>query len=396
VPLTRTVHGLDTLDPALPHADPASGSAASGSAVDGNPVDVERVRQRVDGALSGFLDRRQATLEAISPRLLPVAATLRDFLLDGGKRLRPAFCYWGWRGAGGGADEEGVVAAAAALELLQAGALIHDDLIDRSDTRRGLPSVHRRFQSLHAAGGWRGDGARYGEAGAVLLGDMLLMWSDELLGDCGLDRDAVRRAKPLFDLMRTEVLAGQYLDVLEPAARGEGPDDADPIERARTVIHYKSAKYTIERPLQIGGLLAGADPALVAAYGAFGLPLGEAFQLRDDLLGVYGDPAVTGKPAGDDLREGKRTLLVAETLATCTGSDARLLDELLGAPGLGPREIAVLRSAITRSGAPDRVEARITALLHESLTALDDAPVQSPTARHTLHRLAAAATARRY
>jgi len=401
VPLTRTVHGLDTHGLDTLDAPGPGAAAAAADPVDANPVDVERLRQRVDGALTGFLDRRQATLESISPRLLPVAATLRDFLLDGGKRLRPAFCYWGWRGAGGGADEEGVVAAAAALELLQAGALVHDDLIDRSDTRRGLPSVHRRLQSLHAAEGWRGDGARYGEAGAVLLGDMLLMWSDELLGDCGLDREAVRRAKPLFDLMRTEVMAGQYLDVLEPAACGEDANSedansADPIERARTVIHYKSAKYTIERPLQIGGLLAGADPALVAAYGAFGLPLGEAFQLRDDLLGVYGDPAVTGKPAGDDLREGKRTLLVAEALATCGGADARLLDELLGAPGLGAREVSMLRSAITRSGAPDRVEARITALLHEALTALDDAPILAPAARRVLHRLAAAATARRY
>ena len=396
MPLTRTAHGLDTHGLDTLDAPGPGAAAVAADPVDANPVDVERLRQRVDGALTGFLDRRQATLESISPRLLPVAATLRDFLLDGGKRLRPAFCYWGWRGAGGGADEEGVVAAAAALELLQAGALVHDDLIDRSDTRRGLPSVHRRLQSLHAAEGWRGDGARYGEAGAVLLGDMLLMWSDELLGDCGLDREAVRRAKPLFDLMRTEVMAGQYLDVLEPAARRAEPGDGDPIERARTVIHYKSAKYTVERPLQIGGLLAGAGPALVAAYGAFGLPLGEAFQLRDDLLGVYGDPAVTGKPAGDDLREGKRTLLVAETLATCSAADARLLDELLGAPGLGRAEVEALRSAITRSGAPERVEARITALLHEALTALDTAPIISAAARRTLHRLAAAATTRRH
>ena len=376
--LTRTAQALDAL-------------AAQGSP--GNPVDEEQLRQRVDTALNRFLDRQDAALSAISPQLAPLAVALRDFLLDGGKRLRPAFCYWGWRGAGGGAGEDGAVAAAAALELLQASALVHDDLIDRSDTRRGLPSVHRRFEALHAAEGWRGDGAQYGAASAVLLGDMLLCWSDELIWDCGLDRDAVRRAKPLFDLMRTEVMAGQYLDMLEPAAAWTGDD---PIERARTVIHYKSAKYTVERPLQIGGLLAGADPALTAAYGAFGLPLGEAFQLRDDLLGVYGDPAVTGKPAGDDLREGKRTLLVAETLASCSAPDARLLEDLLGSPDLGEREVALLRSVITRSGAPDRVEGRITALRHESLTALDRAPLLDPEARRVLHRLADAATARRY
>ena len=384
MPLTRTAQPLD------PAAD-------AGGPV-GNPVDEERLRQRVNTELVRFLDRQDAVFSAISPQLAPVTTTLRDFLLDGGKRLRPAFCYWGWRGADGSACEVGAVAAAAALELLQASALVHDDLIDRSDTRRGLPSVHRRFEALHTAEGWRGDGAQYGVAGAVLLGDMLLVWSDELIWDCGLDREAVRRAKPLFDLMRTEVMAGQYLDMLEPAAAWTGGDPigGDPIERARTVIHYKSAKYTIERPLQIGGLLAGASPALIAAYGAFGLPLGEAFQLRDDLLGVYGDPAVTGKPAGDDLREGKRTLLVAEALSSCPAADARLLEDLLGDPELGARQVELLRSAISRSGAPERVEARITALLHEALAALDEAPIADPEARRVLHRLADAATARRY
>ncbi|MHA6759296.1 polyprenyl synthetase family protein [Streptacidiphilus sp. PAMC 29251] len=357
----------------------------------GSPVDEERLRSRVDAALARFLDRQDAVLAAISPELAPVAEAVRE-LVRGGKRLRPAFCYWGWRGAGGGAADEGAVTACAALELLQAAALVHDDLIDRSDTRRGLPSVHRRFESLHARQGWRGDGAQYGAASAVLLGDLLLVWCDELVWDCGLDLAAVRRAKPLFDLMRTEVMAGQYLDLLEPASAAA--DGA--IERARTVIHFKAAKYTVERPLQIGGLLAAAEPALTSAYAAFGLPLGEAFQLRDDLLGVYGDPVLTGKPAGDDLREGKRTLLVAEALAHCGSADARLLDELLGAPDLDQPRLELLRGAITRSGAPDRVEARITRLLTEALTALDAAPLADPKARRVLRSLADAATARRY
>ena len=356
-----------------------------------SPVDEEHLRTRVDAALARFLDRQEAVLAAISPDLLPVADAVRD-LVGGGKRLRPAFCYWGWRGAGGDASDERAVAACAALELLQAGALVHDDLMDRSDTRRGLPSVHRRFEALHTDRGWRGDAARYGTATAVLLGDLLLVWCDELLGDCGLDPAAIRRARPLFALMRTEVMAGQYLELLEPAApRPEGA-----VERARTVAHYKSAKYTVERPLQIGGLLAAADPALTSAYAAFGLPLGEAFQLRDDLLGVYGDPVLTGKPTGDDLREGKRTLLVAEAEAYCTAADARLLDDLLGAPDLDEAGLARLRGVITRSGAPERVEARISRLLGEALAALDDAPLADPAARRVLRRLADASTARRY
>jgi geranylgeranyl diphosphate synthase type I len=320
---------------------------------------------------------------------------VREFVA-GGKRLRPAFCYWGWRGAGGAAGDAGALAACAALELLQACALAHDDLIDRSDTRRGRPALHRSFESLHRGSGWRGDAAQYGAATALLLGDLLLVWCDALLWDCGLDRDAVRRAKPLFDLMRTEVMAGQYLDMLEPAAGWQDPHPDAALERATTVIHFKSAKYTVERPLQIGGLLAGADPALTEAYAAFGLPLGEAFQLRDDLLGVYGDPLLTGKPAGDDLREGKRTLLVAETLAGCSAADARLLDDLLAAPERDERQAELIRTVITRSGAPERVETRIGALLRESLVALDAAPLADPEARRVLRRLAAAATTRRY
>jgi geranylgeranyl diphosphate synthase, type I len=357
----------------------------------GSPVDEERFRPRVDEALARFLDRQDAVLAAISPQLLPVAATVRDFV-RGGKRLRPAFCWWGWRGAGGDSGDESAVAACAALELLQASALVHDDLIDRSETRRGRPSVHRRFASLHADRGWRGDGERYGTASAVLLGDLLLAWCDELLWDCGLDLASVRRARPLFDLMRTEVMAGQYLELLEPAA----PERDGAVERARTVIHFKSAKYTVERPLQIGGLLADADPALTSAYGAFGLPLGEAFQLRDDLLGVYGDPVLTGKPTGDDLREGKRTLLIAETLARCTPSEARLLDDLLGSPDLDEPRLRLLRGVITRSGAPERVEARIDRLLREALAALDAAPLVDPEARRVLRRLADAATTRQH
>ena len=373
---------------------PVDVTAALPSESSGNPVDREGLRVRVNAALAEFMDRQQMLLAAISPQLSEVSSALHDFLLDGGKRLRPAFCYWGWRGAGGSAGADGIVAAAAALELLQASALIHDDLMDRSDTRRGLPSVHRRFEALHRTSGWHGDRGQYGTAAAVLLGDMMLCWCDELFLRCGLDPAAVLTAKPLFDLMRTEVMAGQYLDVLEPVAGDSMGDGA--ADRARTVVRYKSAKYTVERPLQLGALLAGAAPTLVEAYSAFGLPLGEAFQLRDDQLGVFGDPAVTGKPAGDDLREGKRTLLVALAMESCSPSDARRLDDRLGAPDLAPAEVEQLRGIIARSGAAERIEERIDALLGQALAALDTAPLSDGHARAALRALATAATARRY
>ncbi|MFB7129310.1 polyprenyl synthetase family protein [Kitasatospora sp. NPDC056273] len=379
---------------ALSAATSAAGNAASSAA---NPMDVEDVRTRVNAALAAFMDGQSVLLDKISPQLAPAADALRDFLLDGGKRLRPGFCYWGWRGAGGpaaGATGEAIANAAAALELLQASALVHDDLMDRSDTRRGLPSVHRRFEALHRDSGWRGDREQYGASAAVLLGDLLLIWCDELFLRSGLEPAAVLAAKPVFDLMRTEVMLGQYLDVLEPVA-GDSTDEGA-LERAQTVLHYKSAKYTIERPLQVGALLAGAGPELVEAYGAFGLPLGEAFQLRDDLLGVFGDPAVTGKPAGDDLREGKRTLLVAHAMRGLPAADARHLDERLGAPDLAAPEVAELRGLVARSGAPELVERRIEELMRQSLAALEAAPLADERARTVLLALAEAATVRKY
>jgi geranylgeranyl diphosphate synthase type I len=359
-----------------------------------SPIDVEAVRERVNAALAEFMDGQSTLLDKISPQLVPATAALREFLLDGGKRLRPAFCYWGWRGAGGAADAPGIAEAAAALELLQASALVHDDLMDRSDTRRGLPSVHRRFEGLHREAGWRGDREQFGASAALLLGDLLLIWCDELFGRCGLPSERVRAAKPAFDLMRTEVMVGQYLDVLEPVA-GDSADEGA-VDRAQTVLHYKSAKYTIERPLQVGALLAGAPPELVAAYSDFGLPLGEAFQLRDDLLGVFGDPAVTGKPAGDDLREGKRTLLIAHAMRGLSPADARHLDARLGAADLDPAEIPALRDLVARSGAADAVEQRITDLMRQALTALDAAPLADGPARGVLLSLAEAATARKH
>jgi len=189
-----------------------------------------------------------------------------------------------------------------------------------------------------------------------------------------------------FDTTRSEVIAGQFLDV-SVQARG-----ASDVEQAMRVLRYKSAKYSIERPLHVGAALAGGSAEVLDALSRFGLPLGEAFQLRDDLLGVYGDPAVTGKPAGDDLTEGKRTVLVALALQHADPADAKRLDDALGR-SLSPDEVADLRRIIDGSGAHAEVERRIDVLTQESLAALADAPV-TETARTVLRDLAAAATQR--
>ena len=348
---------------------------------------LAELNERVTTSLEEFLDDRTEWLDEIGAELAPVAATVRDFVLDGGKRLRPAFAYWGWRGAGG-QDGEPIVRAAACLELLHASALIHDDLMDASETRRGAPSVHRRFAALHRSAGWRGSPESFGAAGAILLGDLCLVWADAMLARSGLPAEGLMRAIPVYNEMRGELMAGQYLDVLAQATGGAGPAGA------LTVARYKSAKYTVERPLHLGAALANADESVLAAYTAYGLPLGEAFQLRDDLLGVFGDPVETGKPAGDDLREGKRTVLVALTLERAGTVQAATVDRLLGDPGLDAGGVAELRDVITGTGAVEAVEELIAERTSRALTALDAAPITRQ-AHDTLAALAVAATARR-
>jgi geranylgeranyl diphosphate synthase type I len=344
------------------------------------------LRHRFDEALRGFLSAATAPLATTAPDLAPFGAAAEAFVLDGGKRLRPAFCYWAHVGVGGD-DDDRIVRAAAALELLQAGALVHDDVIDRSDTRRGAASVHRRFADMHRDARWAGDPDAFGQAAAILLGDLALVWADSMLVGSGMPSDALTNALPLWDLMRTEVMCGQYLDVLEQV-RGGGS-----VERALLVAQLKSAKYTVERPLHLGAALGGAPDDTLAAFSRFGLPLGEAFQLRDDVLGVFGDPGATGKPAGDDVREGKRTVLVALGLEGADGSGRRLLAQLLGALDLDASGLATVRDILASSGAVERVEQLIAARLDEAMSALAALPV-SESAREALSGLATAATSR--
>ncbi|WP_433114319.1 polyprenyl synthetase family protein [Micromonospora sp. CA-246542] len=351
-----------------------------------SPVDRAGLRQRVDEALTEFLAGQRARLTLVDQALVPVAEAIEAFVLGGGKRLRPAFAYWGFRGAGG-VDGDEVLTALAALEFVQASALIHDDLMDRSDTRRGEPAVHRRFASRHRAAGWGGDADGFGDAAAILLGDLCLVWSDELLHSAGLDLRALARARPVFDEMRTEVTVGQYLDVLTQATGDTS------LERAGKVARYKSAKYTVERPLLLGAALADAGEEVRTTYSAYGLPLGEAFQLRDDVLGVFGDPAQTGKPAGDDLREGKRTYLVAAAVETTDDAGRELLLGQLGNPDLDEQGVARLRELIQASGALTRTEQRIVTLTDTALAALSAVDLDTE-ARQALVDLAIAATRR--
>jgi geranylgeranyl diphosphate synthase type I len=349
--------------------------------------DAAGFRDRVRAALDAFMDEQAIRLAPLGDDATRLLAEARASV-SGGKRFRAAFCYWGFHAVAGSAAEveDQLVRACAALELLHASALVHDDYMDASDTRRGRPATHRGFADEHRADGWRGDPEQYGASAAILLGDMLLSWSDEQLRRCGLPLDRVVAALDVFDRCRTEVIAGQFLDV-SVQARGVADVDA-----AMTVLRYKSAKYSIERPLHIGATLAGGTDDQLAQLSAFGLPLGEAFQLRDDLLGVFGDPAATGKPAGDDLIEGKRTVLVALALDAAPAEQASRLDAALGSD-LDETRVAELRRIIDDSGARAQVESVITELAGRATTALRVADVDER-ARVVLLELAAAATDR--
>ena len=351
-----------------------------------DPAALGHIRDQVGSALRGFLAQQRTALLRMGTELLPGLDALEE-LLAAGKRLRPAFCYWGWRGAGG-EDGQAILAAAAALELLHASALVHDDVMDASDTRRGRPSLHRRFAIRHAEQRWRGSAESFGTGAAILMGDLLLSWTDGMYHASGLPAGALRRGQAVLDLMRTEMIAGQYLDLLGQAA-GDGTVDS-----ALRVAEYKTARYTIERPLHLGAALAGfPDGPVPAAFSAYGLPLGIAFQLRDDILGVFGDPARTGKPASDDVREGKRTVLLAIARARAGAAQARVIDERLGDPGLDETGAAEVRAVIIDTGALTACEAMIGEHVAEALAALGQAPITDE-AKTALAELAVAATAR--
>ena len=352
-----------------------------------NPVDA--LRPRLQDIIDRFLRDQRTLLAGIHSELGALIDAAAD-LLRGGKRLRPAFCYWGWRGAGR-PDDDAVVAVGAALELFQAAALVHDDLIDGSDTRRGMPSMHRRFATRHTAQRWAGEPDEFGGTAALLLGDLLLGWSDELFNGSGLDDAALRRARPVFDQMRTQVGAGQYLDVVAQATGADRPERL--AELARTVVSYKAARYSVERPLVLGGSAAGAGPDVLAGYSRYGLALGEAFQLRDDVLGVFGDPASTGKPAGDDLREGKRTLLIAYTLERARPAAADTVNRLLGDRALDVEGVDTLRQIIVDTGALRAIESQVASLVEQSRRALREGRFTAE-ARSALDALITAATSR--
>lgn len=336
---------------------------------------------RVDVVLRGFAEHEVMQFETIDPRLKPIGARLLD-AVTGGKRLRAAFCYWGWR-ACGQPDIDGAVRAAASMELVHAAAVTHDDLIDASTLRRGAPSTHVAL--LEAVPGVV-DRAWAARSLAMLVGDLLMSWAGQLFTTCGLPAAYLARARPLWATLARELIAGECLEIVRTGSPGT-------LEDSLRIIRYKTAKYTVEHPLHIGGRLGGACPALLAAFTAYGIPLGEAFQLRDDQLAVFGDPARTGKSNLDDLAGARPTALVALALGHAEPGEREQLCGLLGRAELTGTHLALARTILERSGARERVEELIAQRTRAAHAALARAPLRTEAA-NALHELADAVTDR--
>lgn len=327
--------------------------------------------------LGDYLAGRRTEAAYIGTDYDGLIAALENFVLRGGKRLRPAFAYWGYRAVTpepGDPVDDGVLRLFSALELLHACALVHDDVIDDSATRRGMPTAHVHFAELHRDRGWRGSPEQFGRSAAILLGDLSLVWADDIVAGADLSPAAARRVQRVWADIRTEVLGGQYLDIV---AESSGVHS---IETAMNVNTYKTASYTVSRPLQLGAAAAADRPEVQAAFHDLGNDLGVAFQLRDDVLGVFGDPAVTGKPSGDDLRSGKRTVLLAEAVERADQSDPAAAALLRGSIGtdLTDRQVRELCSVIESVGALAAVENHIGLLTRRALELLERAPINAP------------------
>ena len=340
-----------------------------------SPPSLTAVAARVDARIDALFDTELARWKTVDPELVEPLMSLRRLVDAGGKRLRPAFCYWGFIGAGGDPDDQRVIDAGAAFELLHAFALVHDDVMDGSPTRRGEVTAHVDFGARHVRQTWRGEPRRFGEGVAILIGDLSHVYADLLLD--GANRGDVAA---IWHELRLELNVGQYLDMLG-TARG----DRDPAS-ARRIARYKSGKYTIERPLHVGAALTGRLDELGPVLSAYGDPLGEAFQLRDDVLGAFGDEARTGKPVGQDLREGKPTPLLASATGRANPAQSQVLD-IVGVADLSDDEVVRVQQVMVDTGAVIEVEETIDRLTTTAIKAISDAPVE-PEARAALIELA--------
>lgn len=347
-------------------------------------TDFGGVRAAVGDLLRQHLSPRVREVDFLDPECArELAERILAFTL-GGKRLRSTLAWWGWLAGGGpsdGPEARAALSAASALEVLQTFALVHDDVMDSAPTRRGAPSVHAAHTAEHRARSHRGASARYGESMAVLTGDLALVWADDLLRESLEDLPTRNEAHRVWRDMRTEVMVGQYLD-LRSQARAERS-----VSVALRTDRLKTASYTVERPLHLGAAMAGAPSSTTSALRDYGADVGVAFQLRDDLMDLYGDPARTGKAPGEDLEQGTNTMLLATgiDLAREHGDTAAL--RLLERVGSRPVDTDRIADLLDRLGARELVRGRCRDLADRGVRHL--APLDlDPTVRDELTRFA--------
>lgn len=332
--------------------------------------------ERVIADLAAIDDQVRAHIEALvdaqmgrwsqdggDPSVQDVLAKYQEMALSGGKRLRPGFAYWAFEGAGGDRSNPAIADAAVAVELLHTFALVHDDVMDQADTRRGIETIHVTYADRHRSLDLRGSADHYGESIAILMGDLAFAHAALLM------TKVPTPCPEIFFAMCAELMVGQYLDI-ETSARGPQPGR----EIAGQITELKTARYTVEGPLLMGAAVAGRVDELRPHLAAYGRPLGHAFQLRDDLLGAFGDPAKTGKPVGDDLAQGKVTRLVELGLRDSDGAGSELLQRL-GSPAMVPGDVERAQDLLRSCGAVDDVETRIEQLVVEATEAIGRAPL---------------------
>ena len=329
---------------------------------------MANVVARVDVVLADVISSHRRRWSELSPHIAIVFDELELLVLGGGKRLRPQFCHLGWRAAGGRPDVDMPIRLGAAIELLHVMALLHDDVIDDAATRRGHTTTHRRQSEVHLKKDLLGESRRFGEGVAVLIGDITYVLSDVLVEDLS------QQARAVWNDLRLEMNIGQYLDTVGSAYRERSTTFAE------LVCRFKSAKYTIERPLHVGAIAADVSRGLALApmLSAYGLPLGDAFQIRDDVLGVFGNEKTVGKPVGGDFREGKPTPMLAYAYEHADAEQRKVLD-MVGRENLSEQDISVLQQVVINTGAKNAMEQRISTLVDEAIGALKPAELADET-----------------
>lgn len=328
-------------------------------------------RHDFETAARTYLETKRAEAEAMAPASTVLVETVTDLVMAGGKRLRPALVHFGYEAAGGAAETasapDATLPVALASELLHTYLLIHDDIMDHAELRRGRPTAHQSFGQRHRAAHWPGDAADYGRSMAILAGDLAASYAFELAA-----RVEARDVERCFAAMAQEVIHGQYLEVLITYALAPSEDELT------RVLRLKSGRYSVERPLELGALLAGASAAVVGGLKSVGQALGEAFQLRDDLLGMLGDPDAVGKPVGADWAEGKFTFLAFHALGGASPEDRAFLAATRGAKNLGPTDLRRVLRLLDETGAVARVETMIRERLAAARDGLAALPLREP------------------